>query len=387
MMRKKNHRKKYSIGEIETLRNRVAAAYQVCTGDEFHKEEYREGYSYGTLAAKLEESQCGTISNSSLKNFFSNGNPITTTELPFAESTIRILNCFADKFPPTSPKEEIIIPINNNGLDETIKRLQHLYEQDEILIGVEESNQAYSKFGNHPKILRHAFRFNMRVKGWQKINSIVEELLKEKQSEEVITLCNLALFECEVREAYSHFRFDKNEQNKKIRYAKKYLDKIPDSQHENKEYWYWLGRWYLELWYSTEGSDDTDLKLSLSYFEKSLQLKYSWFVHCYKCINLKLLNNKTFKAELKKYTDIIIKEKEQQKKRPAVRTYRIASFALNDDMNGLKKFLKEHNSPSSATDFQSTIFHHIELMFFHDDKKQELYRSVLKNWDNNLPVK
>lgn len=386
-MKKINHRKKYLISDIEILRNRVAAAYKICTGDEFLREQYRDGHSYETLASKLDESECGTISQSSLKNFFSNGSSHTTTELPFAESTIRILNCFANKFLEATSQAVTKSQNDHNALTEIIKHLQQLYKEDDILIGVEKANQAFLKYGAHPKILRHAFRFNMRVKDWHKINSIVEELQKKNQSEEIITLCNLALFECEVREAYSNFRFDKNEQNKKIRYAKKYLDKIPDSQHDNKEYWYWLGRWYLELWYSTEGSDDTDLKLSLSYFEKSLLLKYSWFVHCYKCMTLKLLDRKDFKAELKKYTDVIIEEKIKQPKRPSVRTYRISAFALNDDMPGLKSFLEEHLSPSSATDFQSTIFHHIEMIFFRDKKKQDIYKTVLKDWDNNLPVK
>ena len=76
----------------------------------------------------------------------------------------------------------------------------------------------------------------------------------------------------------------------------------------------------------------------------------------------------------------MIEEKKRQPQRPSVRTYRIASFVLNDDVNGLKKFLQEHSFPFSPTDFQSTIFHHIELIYFRDKKKQNLYREILEGW-------
>jgi len=60
---------------------------------------------------------------------------------------------------------------------------------------------------------------------------------------------------------------------------------------------------------------------------------------------------------------------------------------LKDDLPGLKKYLAEINIPTSPTDFQSTTFHHLELMFYYEDKKQKTYRTVLENWLAHLPLK
>lgn len=383
-MRKRNHRLPVSLNEIKALRVRVSAAYKNHTGNEFLK-GYKEGFHITKLASIIEDSECGKISCPTLYKFFDHEKDHLITEINFSESTINILKCFADKFPSIAENKVSFESADQNAIFEISKQLQHLYEQDQILEGVEKANLAYDTYKTHPKILRHVFRFNMRVKNWPKINAVIEELSKKELSDKVVALCNLALFESELRKAYSNYRFDRSEQSTKIIEAKRYLEKIPQSQHNNKEYWYWLGRWYLELWLSTEGTDIVDLKLSLSCFEKSLQLKYSWFCHCYKCIILMLLGNKTTKEEIKKFTEIIIEEKKRQPKRPAVRTYMITALILNDDISGLKNFLLEQNLPVSVTDFQSTIFHHIELIFFRNKKKQITYKNILERWIANLP--
>lgn len=388
MMRKRNHRKPYQIDEIEKLRVRVAIAYKNCSGEDFLKKGYRDSYSYKALVSKIEEHGCGTISNSTLHKFFIDGDGITNNSIPFQESTVTKLKCFAEKFEHNGKQETTTDAKDESAITETAIHLQHLYEEDEILKGVEKANQAYSKYGAHPKILRHFFRFNMRLNRWQKISTEAAKILECSSNDKVFTLCKLAMCEWKLRDAYSNINpQNKEHQLTQINSAQRDLDSVPETQHDNKEYWYWQGRWYMEWWYYNGGINISDLKLALSHFKESLKLKDSWFCDCYKCIILKLLENNTFKAEVKSFTKKIIDEKERQPNRPAVRTYRITSFVLNDDMPGLIGFLKKNNLPSSATDFQSTIFHHIELIYFKSKKMQEKYKTVLENWVANLPVK
>lgn len=407
MMAKTNHRIFYQETEINTLRNNVKSAYKEYTknnknlsGIIFDDTSYKLSAHYNKLVELLEihcssfkRGETQILSNTTLHKFFTapSTQKNNQTGFNFEKRTIEILTNFSSTF-QTSQAQTISSSNNTNNyseqeiLDEA-RALQNHYEQDEIDIGVSKANDAYEKYGSHPQILKHVFRFNMRKKEWELIRGIVEKVLKENPSDIVTTQCYLTLFECELREANSLHKSNRTEQSKKILYGKNLLNKVPKSQHEYEQYLYWNGKWYLELWHSSNGDDITHLKQAQSCFEKAISKKYTWWYHCYKCIILKLLNNKTFKKEVKKFTDYIIEEKNRQPNRPAVRTYRITSFVLNDDMRGLKAFLGEHNVPSSATDFQFTIFHHVELIFYTDPKKQAAYKKVLENWISHLPIK
>lgn len=274
-----------------------------------------------------------------------------------------------------------------NILAKTIAELQSLYITDEIEKGLELADKAYLKFGEHPKIIKHFFRFNMRVKNWEKIRTSIETLEINNLSEEIITLCNLTLLECEVREGMSVYKKDRTEFSKKILNSKKFLDNIPESFHNYGEYLYWLGRWYLELWYSSQGLDITNLKHALHCFDKAILQRYKWWYHCYKCIVLKLLKSDLYANEVNLFVKTIEQVRLLEPLRPSLRTYSISAYLLKDDLNMINQLLEEFNIPSSVTDFQATIINHLEYIFYYDKNKQRKYRAILESWIANLPVK
>jgi hypothetical protein len=404
-MAKKNYRIFYHETEVNNLREKVKCAYTESTktitkpsGEIFDDGGYKLSHQYKELIRLLENfcpsykrNHGDILSDSTLHKFFTS-TPITRNSIigfNFEQRTIEILNSFASacKSPQTITITQANHKYNEDIVLDEVKMLQNYYEQDEIDVGVAKANEAYDRYGSHPQILKHVFRFNMRKKEWERIRGIVDKVLKENPSDMIQTQCYLSLFECELREANSIFKSDRKERSKKILYGRTILNKVPISQHKYEQYLYWHGKWCLELWHCSNGDDLYYLKQAQLCFEKALAKKYTFWYHCYKCITLKLLNNKTFSEEVKKFTEFIIKEKLRQPNRPAVRTYRITSFVLNDDMKGLKIFLKEHNIPSSPTDFQFTIFNHVELIFYTDNAKHIAYKSVLEDWIANLPLK
>lgn len=404
-MAETNHRIFYLETEVNELREKVKCAYTEYTktntkplGEIFNNKAYKLSHQYKELIRLLEHFcssykrvEADILSSSTLHKFFK-AKPIKIDEVygyNFEQRTYEILSNFTFVYQSAQNLTATQANQNHNEHEvlEVAKNLQNNYEQDDIDIGVVKANEAYEKYGSHPQILKHVFRFNMRKKEWERIRGIAENVLKDNTSDMIQTQCYLTLFECELREANSIFKSDRIERSKKILYGKTFLNKVPRSQHEYEQYLYWQGKWCLELWHCSNGDDPYYLKQAQLCFEKALAKKYTFWYHCYKCITLKLLKNKTFSEEVKKFTEYIIKEKKRQPNRPAVRTYRITSFVLNDDIKGLKNFLKVHNIPSSPTDFQFTIFNHLELIFYTDKAKQKTYKLVLEDWIANLPLK
>lgn len=414
-MAAKNHRISFLFNNVCELRSNVKCTYTELTkgknnptGIIFDEKKYKDGFHITTLINLL-ENKCPSflrkgyqhiISPGTLKKFFNEIPIIEGAEqvIPFDSRTIEILNHFVNSvaLPQTSEEIQTIPKVSDEKNNDEIlsfgQRLRFLYNTDEIPIGVEEANSGYDRFKfslcPYSSIIRDVLRFNMRVDDWGRVREMAKELIGEKCTDEVLILCYLSLFECELREALSELQHNRVESIRRIRKAKNtYFDKTPISQHNNKDYWFWLGRWYFDIWYANRGVEAGDLRLSLTNFNKSLRSEYTWFVHCYKCIVLKLLDREDFKVEREIYKDKIIKEKINQPKKQSVRIFRIASFLLNDDMPGLKSFLPEDNLPSSASDFQSAITHFAELIFFNENKKQTEYKAVLQKWVNNLPVK
>ena len=307
-----------------------------------------------------------------------NGTTVKWVEL--LPRTKKILN------PADQPVEQNSV-IENKSLDFINTRLQQLYETDYIDQGVEEVNEAYKIHGVSFKLMRHLFRFNLRAKNWEKIRTATDGLNFKELSDELVTLCKFALFECELRESYALFKKDKLELVKRIQRAKRFLNDIPASQHDYEEYYYWNGRWFLETWYVGENSDITILRYALACMEKAMNKKSKWYYQCYRCIILKLLKNENSEAEIDHYFQTMKKGRFEKPDRPSVRTYSITSFVLKNDAIGLNQYLQEINKPSSPSDFQSTIFQHIDLVCYFEKAKNKKYKKILEKWIANLPIK
>lgn len=422
-MSKKNYRAHYSKSQVISLREKVKYAYKILTqnkntpdGLTFDDKAYKLGGQYDTLIGLL-ETHCiehkgvrkKIISESTLHTFFTGQFTVKNEVegISFESRTIVILNQLVEVCENVQQKSNPIkIILENNSIRELVtqynqtgylipelsdeihtitRHLQQLYEEDEILQGVDKANLAYSKYGTHPKILRHFFRFNMRLSRWQKIDSETKIILQSNPSDEILALCKLATIELKLRDAYSNFHPDNSSRREiKINEAQHDLDSIPQSQH-NKEYWYWQGRWYLERWHHNKGVNKSDLKLSLSHFEASLKIKLSWFVLFYKCVVLKILRGESdisFAKARETFTAEIIQARKDRPKMASIRTYRISSFLLNKNIRGLRKFINEiEDLTLSATDFSSTMKHHLDLIFFNDKNKYNIFYEVLDKWD------
>ncbi|HZZ74666.1 MAG TPA: hypothetical protein VFE04_02025 [Puia sp.] len=277
--------------------------------------------------------------------------------------------------------------VEQKPLDLINERLQQLYKTDYIDIGVKEANRAYEIHGPDYKLLRHLFRFNLRDKNWEKVRATVAALDMETLSDQLVTLCQLALFECELRESYVLYRKDKAELVARIRKAKQFLNAVPLSQQDYEEYYYWSGRWFLETWYVGGNNDMAILKSALSCMEKTIAKKDKWFYLCYQCIILKLLKHDGRKTEIDRFFQIMKKQRDESPDQPSIRTYSITSFLLKKDTASLKSYLRKINKPTSPSDFQSTIFQHIDLVFYFSKVKNRKYKKMLRKWVANLPNK
>lgn len=273
---------------------------------------------------------------------------------------------------------------DEDEINHTDKELQLLYDQDEIKVGVIQAKIALKKYGAHYNILKHYFRFNMRVKDWFSIRSTIETLKNKYQTSELITLCKLALFECEIREANS---VTQDQKNLKILNSVHYLNEVPEIQQDYEEFLYWKSKWFLELWSSSGGTDISNLKQAKLFIDAALKKKYKFYYHLHQCIVLKLLEVNSFNEELRKLTEIASTKFDELPKKQSIKHCKISTYLLNDDMPRLNIFLTKIDEPTSVTDFQFSIFKHLNLIFFYNQAKKDEYHKVLSAWMANLPEK
>lgn len=285
--------------------------------------------------------------------------------------------------PKTKPKPTI--RKTEVDYDAIVQELQVMYETGQINKGIERSDMLVGECGTHPKILKRILRFHMRVRNWGMVRAIIKELQLNSLPDDLVTVCQLALYECEMRESYLLYKEDKTELRKKLQNSRKYLNEVPKSCQNHEEYLYKLGRWYLQLWWITK--EFSTLSHAVLCFERAIKLHYRWWIHCYKCIVLKLMKNSEFETETVKYKKAIFEMLEIRPKQPSVRIHCISAFVLQDDLQGLESFLKEISDPTAPTDFQATAFYHVELIYHDDKERQAKYRSVLENWMAALPRK
>lgn len=264
-------------------------------------------------------------------------------------------------------------------------QLQSLYESNQITKGLKLSEQYFenSYFNKNVRFVRHFFRFNLRLKNWGQVKRHALLLLNEGYSDEITSLCKFVLFETEMRESYALFKLDKNEYKSRLIRSKRYLNEIPELFINDERRYYWISRWFIEIWWI--GGDFTSLTDALYNLNRAKEIKYRWWYHGYKCIVLKQLNHKDFKKESRQFKNNIFQIFEQKPKQPSVRTYCITAFLLLDNQNELKSFLTSIIDLTTPTDFQITILHHIELIYKNEEDKLELYTKLIHNWISLLP--
>lgn len=111
-----------------------------------------------------------------------------------------------------------------------------------------------------------------------------------------------------------------------------------------------------------------------------------WWCLGYKCIVMSLLGY-DIEENIGKLESIMLKICSKKPKLASAKTYRMLSIILQNDEKLLLDYLEELNTPTSPSDFQATIFHHLELLFYKEDDKLKKFTKILENWLSKLPTK
>ncbi|MDB5088593.1 MAG: hypothetical protein JWR09_2587 [Mucilaginibacter sp.] len=398
-------RRPYLHSEIEAIRKRVATAYLNCTNQEFLSYTYKYSHSYKTLIGLLDG--CGEISNSTLRKFFTAKPNVADNNCieKFSEKTIKILNCFADKHPITPSETDsqnenagASLPrithktIQTSNADDqhieeeirnTHKNLLEYNNNDDIPTGRLEAEKAFKRFGYSPIIIKDLFRFNMRLSKWGRISQVIEEC-KIEQSDELKTIFELGLAESKIKEAYQ-YKHDKLPFQALLKEADTHIGLVPISFQESENYYYWTGRYYLESWWITWKSGNVSLLgQALDNFTDALKLAgpNAWWLLAYICI-VKNIQDKNFKTDLDTCKTAVIKRRNLHQRLVSAKIYLITSQILEDiccNKNDLPVLLKSISKPNSTTDFEDTILHHVELIFYKEEKMSDRYKSIIKEW-------
>ena len=273
-----------------------------------------------------------------------------------------------------------------NAVDWTAitNELQTLYENDQIAEGQKVSEKYFEKYGSNELLLKHVLRFNMRDKNWTRINEIVGSLNFSLLNDNEKATVRFLMFECKLREAFE-FRSNADKFSNSIKDIRSHLNQVPGAHRESGLYYYYLGRWYLELWWSyRETNNVSSLRSALTNFDNSFKVENRLWTQCYRCMVLKLLHNNNALAEGINFRTRII---EFQKKRPAqtsIRNFCITSHILCDDLKSLEEFLANIKMKVLPTDFEDSLIHRIEVIYWNDPEKQQQYKDIIIDWCQQL---
>ncbi|MBS1776154.1 MAG: hypothetical protein JSS64_07720 [Bacteroidetes bacterium] len=261
------------------------------------------------------------------------------------------------------------------------KRLWQLYKTDEIDQGLLIAEEFLKDNEPTVKILKYFFRFEMRLSNFASIRSRIEQYYKYEQSgdlkDKYKALFRATIFDCELREAYELIP-DNRAFYAKICEAQYLLEEIPN-RLTNSEYHYLLGRFFMEKWWANQSNYRTILLQSLSQLKKANQ--DNWWVECYKCIVLKLLGRKKeFLSLAAQHKQHILHEQSNEPLMASLKIHSATAFIMLDEPEELKKFLKKTTKPKSSTDFNSSLQHHIDLIYYSNKGKKKIYETLIKNW-------
>jgi hypothetical protein len=269
-------------------------------------------------------------------------------------------------------------------INETHKRLRDYNNNDDIPTGRLEAEVAFITYRyRYPKIIKDLFMFNMRQMRWARINQVIEACDIE-QSEELKTIFELHLAECEIKKALQN-KDNKHSFLEKLNEAEKHLGLVPPDFQQSENYYYWTGRCYLESWWITRDSKNISiLGQALDNFKWALNIAGpdSWWLLIYICI-VKSIQLKKFRTELDSFKTAVNKRRIKHPRLASAKIYLITGQILDDycdNKNDLPVVLKSISKPNSTTDFEDTILHHIELIFYKDEIMCDRYGNIVREW-------
>ncbi|MDR3596504.1 hypothetical protein [Clostridium sp.] len=271
--------------------------------------------------------------------------------------------------------------------DSIAYELQTLYENDDFREGLNKAEVYYDKYGAQPKILKHVLRYNMRDKNWVRITEIIEGLDDTELDDEQKAICRFVLFESSLRETHE-YRNDRTKFSLAVKNIRQHLNHVPASQKNSSHYYYLLGRWHLDMWWANRDTNNlANLTQALSAFNLSININDTWWSQCYKCIVLKRLHGNNIEEEIEKFRKRIFGYQQEKPNQPSVIIFCITSLILSDNKSELLVFLQNFNKNISPTDFEDSLIHKIEIIYYNNKIKLFEYKKIISRWIELLPRK
>lgn len=266
-----------------------------------------------------------------------------------------------------------------------LEKIRNLYKKDKIPSALSVAEGVEEQHGPHLKIVDYIIRCKMRTSNFIGIRIDIQNWSDYEFYDEYKSLFKAKIFECELREAYI-LDTDSTSFCTKLSKAKEILEQIPKKQ-KNVDYHYLSGRYFLDIWWKNRNSDKTYLLQSINHFNETESISsvqiMPWWVECYKCIALKLLGRK---EEFNKAAyEHKLRVEKLQKKLPdqaSLKIHLVTAFILLDNHNNLSDFIKsrEIKRPESSSNFNSSLHHHIDLIFCEESEKITLYKQIVESW-------
>ena len=99
------------------------------------------------------------------------------------------------------------------------------------------------------------------------------------------------------------------------------------------------------------------------------------------CIVLKLLGRENeFTALANKHRITILAKHEKEPLMASLKIHSATAHIMLDDLPGLSAFLAKTEKPKSSTDFNSSLLHHIDVIFYNNEIKKENHTQLIESW-------
>ena len=300
-----------------------------------------------------------------------------------------------------------LVPITDQQqLEHDLAALKALYQQYQLTRGCQLANEAIQRFPLHSGIVRWWALFHNRTMNWKGVR---KELLPrlENADQELRTVCQLAIFESHLNK----FTREKSQAafQKLLKAKHQHLDQIPGKE-DNGHYHYFLARFIEEEWWMSPAvkreSAMPQLIQAINSIDRSIDLyqlagsgyqaieHQPWWLHCHRCILLKLSGHEKFTAYRDDYgrmiLEILFSPANLLKK--SMQVYAVTFYLLSDQQAELALFLGDldtrvrlaHNGSATAGEDISEVdnftYHHTDLLFVDEPEKRQQYYHILNNW-------
>ncbi len=277
------------------------------------------------------------------------------------------------------------VSISQEELDVIDAELQTIYEDDLFPEGLLKSEEYYATYGALPKILKHLLRFNIRTKNTIRVSEISNEVTEHNASDIQKRLCYFAVVECMLG-ASTDDRHRETKFDFILQEIQKFLLLVPASQTKTSRHSYLQGRMLLEKWWAHRSSK-AYLYEALQSFNTSIARSDDWWVHCYKCIALKLSGDAEFDVKAAEFLSTMREILMDAPKRHVFRLYYATALILREDRKTLIDYLELIKDDSTLTGLEDALIHRIELIFANDKEKQLAYTDIIEEWMNTVSKK